>query len=64
VGPDGLYRGAPARSFGEAISVCFNKYATFSGRASRSEFWYFVLFCFLLGLAASLVDMVIFWRRE
>lgn len=59
IGTDGLYPGAPVRSFGEAISVCFNKYATFSGRASRSEYWYFFLFCFLLGLATSIVDNVI-----
>jgi len=31
-------------NFGEAISSCFKKYATFDGRASRSEFWYFFLF--------------------
>jgi len=60
VGSNGLYHGAPARSLGEAISVCFNKYVTFSGRASRSEYWYFFLFCILLGLATAVVDMVIF----
>jgi uncharacterized membrane protein YhaH (DUF805 family) len=26
-----------------AIKTCFNKYATFSGRARRSEFWWFML---------------------
>ena len=34
----------------EAIKVCFQKYATFSGRARRSEFWWFFLFSFVLGL--------------
>lgn len=29
---------------GNAISTCFKKYATFTGRAKRSEFWYFYLF--------------------
>jgi uncharacterized membrane protein YhaH (DUF805 family) len=29
---------------GNAISACFKKYATFSGRASRSEYWFFYLF--------------------
>ncbi|MDC0037238.1 DUF805 domain-containing protein [Alphaproteobacteria bacterium] len=24
----------------EAIKTCFNKYANFSGRARRSEYWY------------------------
>ena len=40
-------------SFGEAIKSVFSKYATFSGRARRSEFWYFfllnVIICFVLG---------------
>lgn len=40
---------AKSVSFGEAIKTCFSKYATFSGRASRSEFWYFFLFSFILG---------------
>lgn len=50
IGPDGLYIGAPARGFGEAISTCFSKYVTFSGRASRSEYWFFWLFCCAIGL--------------
>ena len=29
---------------GSAVKTCFNKYATFSGRANRSEFWFFYLF--------------------
>jgi uncharacterized membrane protein YhaH (DUF805 family) len=27
----------------EAVSSCFKKYATFSGRSTRSEFWWFYL---------------------
>jgi uncharacterized membrane protein YhaH (DUF805 family) len=34
--------------FGEAIRVCFSKYANFRGRARRSEYWYFVLFCAII----------------
>lgn len=30
--------------FTEAVKSVFSKYATFSGRASRSEFWYWYLF--------------------
>ena len=30
--------------FGQAIGACLGKYGTFSGRASRSEFWWFYLF--------------------
>ena len=29
--------------FGEAVQSVFSKYATFSGCARRSEYWYFVL---------------------
>ena len=32
-------------SFIDSIKVCLSKYANFSGRASRSEFWFFFLFC-------------------
>lgn len=41
--------------FGEAISTCFRKYATFSGRASRSEFWYFFLFLFLVSVVLNII---------
>ena len=34
--------------FGEAVSTCFRKYATFQGRARRSEFWFFYLFMFIV----------------
>ncbi len=40
----------PQVGFGEAISICFKKYVDFSGRARRSEYWWFMLFCFLLTL--------------
>ena len=33
--------------FDEAVKVCFSKYADFSGRADRSEFWWFWLFSVL-----------------
>ena len=37
-------------TFLESIKTCLiDKPFTFSGRASRSEFWWFVLFCFLIG---------------
>src|SRR5262245_40304594 len=35
-------------SFIAAIKTCFRKYAEFHGRASRPEFWWFVLFYYLL----------------
>ncbi|MCG5238123.1 DUF805 domain-containing protein [Xanthobacter oligotrophicus] len=32
-----------------AVSTCMSKYATFSGRASRSEFWWFQLAVVVFG---------------
>lgn len=46
-------------SFGQAISSVFSQYATFSGRARRSEYWYWVLFVVLLSVVASLLDSVL-----
>ncbi len=46
-------------NFGQAISTCFSKYATFSGRASRPEFWWFFLFQILVSVAASMLGDVI-----
>lgn len=40
-------------TFGKSISSCYSKYATFSGRARRSEYWFFSLYHFLLVLVAS-----------
>lgn len=34
----------PSRTFTEAVQTCMSNYATFTGRASRSEFWWFALF--------------------
>jgi uncharacterized membrane protein YhaH (DUF805 family) len=45
--------------FGEAISTCFRKYVVFGGRAVRSEYWFFILFQFLVVVALSIVDLVV-----
>jgi uncharacterized membrane protein YhaH (DUF805 family) len=37
-------------SFGESVRTCLHKYATFEGRASRSEFWWFYLFVLIVSL--------------
>lgn len=38
-------------TFTESITTCLaKKYATFTGRASRSEFWWFMLFGIVIGL--------------
>lgn len=33
--------------FGTSLKTCFSKYATFEGRARRSEFWWFYLATFI-----------------
>lgn len=42
-------------TFQDAIRICFQKYADFSGRAKRAEFWWFYLFVFLVSIALSIV---------
>jgi uncharacterized membrane protein YhaH (DUF805 family) len=42
-----------------AVKSCFAKYATFSGRASRAEFWYFGLFMALAHIVATIADAAI-----
>ncbi|WP_380057801.1 DUF805 domain-containing protein [Falsihalocynthiibacter sp. SS001] len=46
--------------FWQAIRTCFKKYVTFSGRASRSEYWYFILFLILGNFVFGLLDTAIF----
>ncbi len=40
------------------LDVLKNKYATFEGRARRSEYWYFVLFCVLAIVALAIIDEI------
>lgn len=47
-----------------AVETCFRKYVTFSGRASRSEFWWFMLFVVLVSIVLSVIDVVIFEPEE
>jgi len=44
-------------NFVQAIQSGFSNYATFSGRAPRSEYWYWALFSFLLQIAANIIDV-------
>ena len=40
-------------SFGQAIQTVFQKYAEFTGRARRPEFWWWVLFVVLVNVALN-----------
>mgnify|MGYP001280189858 FL=1 len=45
--------------FTQSIKTCFSKYAVFSGRASRSEFWWFALFGLIGGIVTVVIDVMI-----
>jgi uncharacterized membrane protein YhaH (DUF805 family) len=49
-----------AMGFTDAIKTGFQKYIGFSGRAARSEYWYWVLFVILVQIVAWLIDMTLF----
>lgn len=42
-------------SFIDAIKTVFSKYAKFSGRARRSEYWYWYLFSILVSVVINLL---------
>ena len=43
-------------TFSESIRTCFTKYADFNGCASRSEYWWWVLFILLVIAGLTLVN--------
>jgi uncharacterized membrane protein YhaH (DUF805 family) len=47
-------------SFQDAVRTCLTqKYADFSGRARRSEYWWFFLFSLISGGVASVIDSIL-----
>jgi uncharacterized membrane protein YhaH (DUF805 family) len=51
-------------SFADAIRSVFSQYVGFTGRARRSEFWYWTLFQIILGIIASILDRAAFDRNN
>jgi uncharacterized membrane protein YhaH (DUF805 family) len=45
--------------FGEAISSGFSNYVNFSGRACRSEYWFWTLFVVIADIVALAIDAAI-----
>jgi uncharacterized membrane protein YhaH (DUF805 family) len=45
--------------FGQAISSGFSNYVNFSGRACRSEFWFWRLFYFLAAVGLVIIERVV-----
>ena len=44
-------------SFIEAVQSAFSQYANFSGRARRSEYWYFVLLSVIVGAVTGVLSI-------
>jgi uncharacterized membrane protein YhaH (DUF805 family) len=47
-------------NFQQAIASGFRNYVTFSGRSSRSEYWYWVLFTIIGAVATGVLDVAMF----
>jgi uncharacterized membrane protein YhaH (DUF805 family) len=54
---DSTRTGGTTMTFSDAISSGFRNYVGFSGRAARSEFWYWILFTILVDIVASIIDV-------
>ena len=49
--------------FADQTIICFKKYSTFKGRASRKEYWYFILFTSIVSLLTFFIDISIFRKN-
>ena len=47
-------------TFTDAIKICFSKFADFSGRARRQEYWYFVVFNMLIQAGLNALGRLVF----
>ncbi len=54
----------PMMGFTEAVQTCLSKYIVFSGRARRSEYWFFTLFVCICQLVLGFVGNMIFGAPE
>jgi uncharacterized membrane protein YhaH (DUF805 family) len=46
-------------NFGDSIKLGFSNYVNFTGRACRSEYWYWVLFVTIVSIVTVVIDSVI-----
>ena len=44
----------------DAVASVFRNYVTFSGRARRAEYWWFILFSFIVSVILSVIDGAVF----
>ncbi|MGK6310021.1 DUF805 domain-containing protein [Variovorax sp. DT-64] len=47
-------------NFQEAVKTCFSKYVDFNGRASRSEYWWFVLAYVIVAIVAGFIHEIVY----
>lgn len=47
-------------NFPQAVIFCLKNYVTISGRAPRSQYWYFFLFTFVGNITCSFIDSLLF----
>jgi uncharacterized membrane protein YhaH (DUF805 family) len=48
-------------NFQDSVRICFSKYADFTGRASRPEYWWFFLFLIGVYIVAALIGDIAYW---
>ena len=46
-------------NFVDSIKLGFSNYVNFTGRACRSEYWYWILFAVIGAIVARIIDYVI-----
>ena len=51
-------------NFPQAITSGFRNYVTFTGRAARSEYWYWVLFSLIGGAVTGILDYSMFSESD
>jgi len=56
-GPVPLWAPYYGASLGVAFTRFFKKYADFTGRASRSEYWWWALISFVIGIVLELIGL-------
>ncbi|HEY8360693.1 MAG TPA: DUF805 domain-containing protein [Ramlibacter sp.] len=47
-------------NFTDAVKACFQKYATFTGRSGKPEFWWFFLFQIAVYLVTGMVSEMLY----
>lgn len=47
---------AKSVSFGEAVKLFFSNYVNFSGRSTKSEFWWGYLFCVIVDVVIGVLS--------